>query len=532
MVSSMGDSRVSLMAQSPDGSGTSPVQITRQSTSITSGASVNQKLVSASVAFGNVIKGTFGPNGLDKMLYKTNGEAAVTNDGAKIIAELLVKHPAAKAFVSLAESQENACGDGVTGCVIFASELMSESGRLLERGIHPLVVVKGFQLALEETMQILEERSVSGVDKLESVARTALVGRSTEGALDHLAKLISSAVSTLPDSDYERVRMLKDGRGTPSSSYLVEGLIIEKRLALDRMPHLLSDCPISILSCPLEIESSVVTTEIEITTPEQYEAFIDSEQSRIEEIANRVISSGAKIVFCTENIDSRIIHMLADEGIYAISNLEKDIAEDVSESTSAMLCDHLDDIKESLGAVRELKHERLEGSEGVKERLTIKSSASGGIVSIAVGGTDGIAAEETIRGLYDSLRSCCLAKEDDSVLLGGGSLHAAAALRVKEIAESNSGRERLAMDAFARALESIPATLASNNGRDRIDTLLELRSKHRNGESSFGITQSGLTGKIDDVYIPAYTLEHSISAACETACGLLRVDQVISARGD
>ena len=148
------------------------------------------------------------------MLYKTNGEAAVTNDGAKIIAELLVKHPAAKAFVSLAESQENACGDGVTGCVIFASELMSESGRLLERGIHPLVVVKGFQLALEETMKILEKRSVSGVDKLESVARTALVGRSTEGALDHLAKLVASAVSTLPDSDYT-IRMIKDGRGTP-----------------------------------------------------------------------------------------------------------------------------------------------------------------------------------------------------------------------------------------------------------------------------------------------------------------------------
>ena len=132
------------------------------------------------------------------------------------------------------------------------------------------------------------------------------------------------------------------------------------------MPHLLSDCPIQFYLATLEIESSVVTTEIEITTPEQYEAFIDSEQSRIEEIANRVISSGAKIVFCTENIDSRIIHMLADEGIYAISNLEKDIAEDVAESTSAMLCDHLDDIKESLGAVKELKHERLEGSEGVK----------------------------------------------------------------------------------------------------------------------------------------------------------------------
>ncbi len=204
----------------------------------------------------------------------------------------------------------------------------------------------------------------------------------------------------------------------------------------------------------------------------------------------------------------------------------------MAEATNAMLCDHLDDMKSSLGEVHRLTHQRLEGHEGVKERVLIESSKLSGIVTIVVGGTDGIAAEETIRGLYDSLRSCCLAKEDDATLLGGGSLHVAASLQIKEEAEANSGRERLAMEAFARALESVPATLAVNNGRERIDTLLELRSKHRNGESEYGISKSGLPAIIEDVYIPSYTLEHSISAACETACGLLRVDQVISARGD
>ena len=165
------------MAQTPDGSGKSPVVITKGSTSVTSGVAVVHKLVSAATAFGNVLRGTFGPNGLDKMLYKTNGETAVTNDGAKIIAELMVKHPAAKAFVSLAESQENACGDGVTGCIILASELMSEAGRLLERSLHPLTLVKGYQMALDITMQTLENRSKTLDENLIEVSRIALVCR-------------------------------------------------------------------------------------------------------------------------------------------------------------------------------------------------------------------------------------------------------------------------------------------------------------------------------------------------------------------
>ena len=306
------------MAQSPDGTGTAPVRITNSSTSVTSGIGVTQKLVGAAIAFGNVLRGTFGPNGLDKMLYKTNGEAAVTNDGAKIVAELLVKHPAAKAFVSLAESQENACGDGVTGCILLASELMSEAGRLLERGLHPLILVKGYEMALTQTLDELDARSTPLANNLEQVARTALIGRSTEGALDHLSSLVAQAVETIPDSDYERVRMSKAGEGTPATSKLVSGIILEKRLALERMPRNLNKSKIAVLSCPLELDQSIVSAEIEINTPQQYERFIDAENDQIEKITDKAKSCGANVIFSAEGIDSRVLHSLADAGTTSV----------------------------------------------------------------------------------------------------------------------------------------------------------------------------------------------------------------------
>tara|TARA_B100000287_G_scaffold130910_2_gene123084 strand:+ start:381 stop:1943 length:1563 start_codon:yes stop_codon:yes gene_type:complete len=520
------------MAQNPDGSGKGPVQITKGTTSVTSGPAVTQKLVSAAIAFGNVLRGTFGPNGLDKMLYKTNGETAVTNDGAKIIAELMVKHPAAKAFVSLAESQENACGDGVTGCIILASELMSEAGRLLERGIHPLVVVKGYQMALKATIEILDQRALNAEGRLEHVARTALVGRSTEGALDHLASLVAEAVSIIPDNDYESVRMVKDGRGTPSSSSIVKGLIIEKPLPIDRMAREITGAKIATLTCPLEIEKTTRDAEIEISTAQQLEAFIDAEEAQIDSKANAVIASGAQVVFCSEGIDSRILHSFADNGMIAFAGLGASITEDIAQTCDSKLCDHIDDISDSLGWAESVNQIRFEGPEGPKERLVIEVGDRAGLVTILVGGSDGVAAEETIRGLYDSLRSTCLAKEDDSVALGGGSLHMAASLEVRKRSEHCAGRERLSMEAFSRALEAIPAALATNTGRDRIDSLLELRSLHGSGESDAGITRTGSPGIIVDAYVPTYTFEHAISAATESACGLLRVDQVISARGD
>ena len=533
-----------LMAQPNDGSGRAPVAIVRPTTSVTSGVAVTQKLVGAAVAFGNLISGTFGPNGLDKMLYKTNGEASVTNDGAKIVSELLVKHPAAKAFVLLAESQENAFGDGVTGCLIFASELMREAGRLLEKGLHPLVLVNGYRSALQHTLSHIEsvEQKVSleQTESLISVAKTSLTGTSAETNSGELAKIIVAAAKQVASSqgkyyevNTEDIRMAKSGMGSISDTRLVKGIVLERRLKSDRLPRNLSNGKVAILSCPVELQQTTRDSEVEISTPEQWEAFIQAEQNILDSKSQKIISSGANILFCAENIDDRIMHKLVDHGIFILDGLERSGTEDLALSTGAEMTNHIDDLnEESLGSFESLTITRIEDSNEPRDRITLEVGDNSKISTIDVGGGDGIASEEVIRGMYDALRSVCATIECGSVICGGGSLHMSASLLVREKAELNSGRERLAMEAFARALESIPATLASNAGQHRLDALLSLRALQRNNTSNSGIDKKGEAGALEEVLECADTVAHAIEAACETACGLLRVDQVISARGD
>ena len=532
------------MAQRNDGSGRAPVAIVRPTTSVTSGPAVTQKLVNASVAFGNLLKGTFGPNGLDKMMYKTSGETAVTNDGAKIVAELLVKHPAAKAFVQLAESQENACGDGVTGCLILASELMREAGRLLEKGLHPLLAVKGYQAALETTLKVLDQRVErilpTDIERLILVAKTSMTGTAAESGSEHLARCIVDAAQTVAGESNgvlhvrtEDVRMTKRGEGTLSDTSLLQGLVLERRFELDRMPRHLPAGKVLVLSCPLQIESTTRDVEIEVEDSEQWASFMDVEEEKLQLKAQQVISSGASLVFTAEGVEARILHTLVDAGIFVLGGLEKAGAEDIALATGAQMIDHLDDISpEILGDFSELKIETLEGAEGRRERIHLLVGQQTGIATIDVGGGDGVASEEVIRGLYDALCSVTSAMETGEVLTGAGSLHMAASLAIKEAAENHPGRERLAMEAFSRALESVPATLGENAGVNRLDCLLELRALHRAGNSEAGVLRDGKAGTIEEALASAETLSHAIEAACETACGLLRVDQVISARGD
>ena len=521
------------MAQMGDGSGRAPVSITKTTTSVISGPAVTKKLVDAAIAFGNIIKGTFGPSGLDKMMYKTDGNTAVTNDSAKIIAELLVKHPAAKSFVRLAKSQENSCGDGVTACIIFASELMREAGRLLERNIHPLRIIDGYQQAMTTVRTVIDERKEPLRGRTEEVSRTAMVGRSTEAALNHLAKIIAEAVSMLSEPDYEKIRMIKDKRGNASDTSIFRGLIIEKRTTLDRMAKVFDNVKAITLTCPLQLEKPSRDSEIELTSAAQLLAFTEQEEKLIEAKANRIINSGAGAIFSAESIDKRITHLLVDAGLLVVADLEKSGIEDVAETLGTALLDHIDDISsQAMGDLNNAKWLRYEDAEGYSERLYLVGGENSGLITLVVGGVDGISSEETIRGLFDALRSTCEAIDSGQVLVGGGGLHIAASLAIREAAETKSGRERLGMEAFSRALEAIPATLAENIGSDRLDTLLQLRSLHRAGKKNSGVGKDGNPARIEGVLIPATTILHSLQAACETTCGLIRVDQVISARGD
>ena len=532
------------MTQPNDGTGRAPVAIVRPTTSVTSGVAVTQKLVSAAVAFGNLLKGTFGPNGLDKMLYKTNGETAVTNDGAKIVAELLVKHPAAKAFVQLAKSQENACGDGVTGCLIFASELMRESGVLLEKGLHPLVLVNGFREAMDKTIQTLmnhaDKVSITDENKLQSVARTAMTGTSVESVGSQLADIIVKAAIHVAEQndDYtsvniEQVRMAKKGIGSLSETKLIEGIIIDKNLDLERLPRNLTAGKVVVFSCPLEIEKSSYDSEIEISSTEQWVSFMDAEQAILENKAQSIINSGASMVFCAETIDAKILHILADNDIFALASIDKAGAEDVALATGALMIDHIDGIDENtLGSFESMVVESYDSDEGRRDRLYLNVGASSGLTTIDVCGAGGVASDEFVRGIYDALNSVASTIESGSVLVGGGNAHITAALAMREHAESIAGRERLAIEAFARSLEAVPATLIANSGNNMLDGLLELRSMVRNDLPSSGINAEGKPMELTDVWECCDTILHGLEAACETACGLLRVDQVISARGD
>ena len=527
------------MAGGNDGSGRAPVAIVRPTTTVTSGVGVTQKLVTAAVAFGDLMQGTFGPQGLDKMLYKTNGETAVTNDGAKIVAELLVKHPAAKAFVQLADAQEQACGDGVTGCLLLASELMREAGRLLERGLHPLVCIEGYRLALRATLDHLHrvaEAIEDDDERLLHIAQTSMTGTAADTGDETLARLVVGALQYLssPDGvDHEDVRMTKRGEGNLSDTRLVDGMVLEAGLTLDRLPRRLDSGTVLALTCPLEQEEASRETEIEIEGTDQWMAFIEAKEAILKKKTDAVLATGANVVVSAEGIEPSIFHALTDAGCFVLGGIERSGIEDLAKASGATMCDHLDDADASvLGSFSSLEIETGEGLDGRKERICLRFGPGAGLVTLDVGGGDGVAVEEVIRGLHDAVRSTSLAIQTRSIVRGGGSFHMGASLVVKEAAEGQAGRERLAMEAFARALENIPSTLAQNAGVDRLDTLLALRAAHRSGEPHAGIDAAGQVSPIVATWLPCDTLLHAIESATETACGLLRVDQVISARGD
>lgn len=524
-----------------NGSGRAPVTIMANSTRVTSGIDVHQKLMTAALALGNILRGTFGPRGLDKMMYKTNGATAVTNDGAKIISELLVKHPAARAFVSLGQAQESACGDGVTGCILFAAELMRESSRLLRKGLHPLIIIEGWRKALNVALQTIESSSNKvNKDTLVKVAATSLVGKGAEGAVGLFSELVVEATTLVSNSlddeevKAEHVMMAIADRGTLSDSRLIDGIIIQKRTANEKVPRSIDNVIIALLSCPLEFEGPSRDSEIEVTSPEQLSAFIEAGQSQLENIAELVQLSGCNAVLTTGACDPRVLHKLSEAGIFILADVDVAEISNVAKATGAKVVDLLRDLTETdLGTCRKLRVERREGVEAIEERIIISGCESPKMVTLEIGGANGIATEEVIRGLHDSLKATTLAMRTSSIINGGGHIHCLAALDIRASAEGVAGRERLAMESFARALETIPFTLAINAGKDGLDAILELRAGLRQTENkALGITSNGQVGSVEEVWIPAASLSSAILGAFETTSSLLRVDQVISARGD
>ena len=522
-----------------DGAGKPPVVVVNDSTTVTSGTDVQEKLIAAARVFSDLLKPTYGPRGLDKMMYKTDGTTAVTNDGAKIVAELMVKHPAAKMMVSMGEMQEESCGDGVTTTMLLCGSLLEEANNLLSKGLHPLTLVDGYRRSIEVASKLMEEKSVdSNKKKLLGVAETALTGKGAEAALDLFSSLVRDSLDAVKDQvetpGAEHVAMYKTGSGGLRDSHLIKGIAIRRRILMDSLPNNITNAKTAVIGGDIKIRKMTRSAEIQITSADQLDGFIEAEQARKKEISNTIIKSGANLILCGGEIDKDILHDLVDAGALPVSGLDESELYNASQSTGATIVDSILDIDEGdLGEAGSVNWERRKATDQVEDVIIIDNCKNPGVVTIAVGGAGDTATEEIIRGLHDALRATSLAHETNELLAGGGATHISIAQAIRDASEKEPGRARLAMDAFARAMEIVPATLASNAGKDILDSILDLRASSREqNNNQIGIMANGEVGDISGVWHPRPVIEDSLMSASETAMSMLRIDQVISARGD
>ena len=521
-----------------DGAGKPPVVIVKEQTNITSGTDVQEKLIAASDVFANLLKPTFGPKGLDKMLYKTDGNTAVTNDGAKIVSELLVKHPAAKMLVSMCQSQEEACGDGVTTTMLLCGALLQEAQTLLRKGLHPLTIIEGYRKSMQSSLDMMDDIATP-LDKtlLLHVAETAMIGKGAEAALDLLSGLVVASLAIVSDNvenpGAENVSMFKSGKGSLGDSSLIRGVAFRRRVPMDGLPNNLQNAKVAVIGGDLKIRSMTRDAQIKIASAGQLDSFVSAEQARKEDIAAGLLATGADVILCGGEIDTEILHILADNEVLAISQLDESELRNAADATSSSIIDSiLDASPDDLGQCGSLAWERNESTDMVEDIIRIDGCESPSVVTIEVGGDGNEATEEAIRGIYDSLRATSLAMNDGSVLLGGGSTHSKLAYHVRSEMESEPGRERIAMEAFARAMETIPAVLAENAGQSPLDKVLELRAESRKENGNMGIDRNGEGSPIEDAWHPLSVISESLETSTETSISMLRIDQVVSSRGD
>ena len=516
-----------------EGSGNPPVVILREETNVTSGTAVQEKLIAVANGLADIFRSTYGPRGLDKMLFnRTDGRTAVTNDGAKIVAELMITHPAGQMLVGMAESQENSCGDGVTGTILLSAELLLEAGRLLEKGLHPLTIVDGYNKACSVALESISELAFTPTpESIEQIAITSLTGKGAEGAVDILSKMIVEALNTV-DADADNITMHKTNVGSLADSKLIHGIVVRRRILLDSLPSQIDDAKVATISGDIAPRKQIRTAEIEIEDAEQLDAFLEAEDSTRDSLAETMLTSGANVFICSGSVDKGLLHRLMRAGCFVAGEFDVQELRNTSLATGSRIIEHLDDINpDDIGLAGRLFTERRAPTDKVEDIIRIESCPSPKVVTCEISGANSLAAEEAIRAIHDGLRATGMAMKDNRIIHGGGASHMACALAIREAAEHEAGRDRLGMEAFARALETIPSTLAQNAGTDVLDRILELRAAHRNGIGDAGITVNGEVGPTG-AKEAAGSLESALSAATETCTSMLRIDQVVSARGD
>ncbi|MFY9637212.1 MAG: thermosome subunit alpha [Methanobacterium sp.] len=488
--------------------------------------------IMAGKALAETIRTTLGPKGMDKMLVDGLGDIVVTNDGVTILKEMDIEHPAAKMLVEVAKTQEDEVGDGTTTAVIIAGELLKKAEDLLEMDIHPTVISAGYRKAAAKAQEILESISITASDTetLQSIAMTAMTGKGTEKARKPLADLIVKAVQMVEEDGYvdkDHININRIQGATVEESQIVNGVVIDKGRLDPSMPKKVEDARIALLKFPIEVKSLETDAKIKLTDPSQMAAFIEQEENMIREMVDKVIDSGANVLFCQKGIDDLAQHYLARAGILAVKRVRKSDIERLEKATGARVATNLDDLNnEDLGIAGQVYEKKIFD----EIMLFVEDCIDPKAVSIILRGSTKHVAEEVERAVDDAIGVVAATLEDGQVVAGGGAPEIAIAKGLKDFADTISGREQLAIGAFAAALEVVPKTLAENAGLDSIDALVDLRAAH---EKSAYMGLNVFSGDVTDmkkagVIEPKRVKKQAIQSAAEAAEMILRIDDMIA----
>lgn len=515
--------------------GGQPIFILPEGTNRSVGRDAQRNNILAGKVLAETVRTTLGPKGMDKMLVDGLGDIVVTNDGVTILKEMDIEHPAAKMLVEVAKTQEDEVGDGTTTAVIIAGELLKKSESLLDQDIHPTIIAMGYRQAAEKAQEILDDIAIDSVDEetLIKVAMTAMTGKGTEAAREPLAKLIVDAVQKVAEDgavDTDNIKIEKKDGAVVEDSTLVEGVIVDKERVHPGMPSEVKDAKIALVNSPLEVKETEVDAEIRITDPAQMQAFIEQEEKMVKDMVDKVAESGANVLFAQKGIDDLAQHYLSKAGILAVRRVKKSDIEKLARATGANVVTNLEDLTaDDLGEAGIVEERKVSG----EEMIFVEECSVAKSVTLFVRGSTKHIVDEIVRAIEDAIGVVAATVEDDKVVAGGGAPEIAMAKKLKDYADSISGREQLAVNAFAEALEIVPKTLAENAGLDSIDSLVDLRAAH---ENSAVMGLDVFTGKVADmkeagVIEPKRVKKQAIQSASEAAEMILRIDDVIASIG-
>ncbi|MDV0445204.1 60 kDa chaperonin 1 [Methanimicrococcus sp. At1] len=517
-----------------------PIFILSEGSRRTKGSDAQNNNIMAAKAVAEAVRTTLGPKGMDKMLVDSMGDVIITNDGAAILREMDIEHPAAKMIVEISKTQDAEVGDGTTTAAVLAGELLANAEELLEDGIHPTIISAGYRLASEKAQEIVNsialDASVDDVETLKKIAATAITGKGAEAHKDKLSELTVEAVRSITKTDAhgkvvadtDKIKVEKRAGGSIDDSVLIDGVIIDKERVHPNMPTRIEDAKILLLGAAIEYKKTETKSEIKITSPDQMLSFIEQEEAMLKEIINKVLASGANVVFCQKGIDDLAQYYLAKAGVLAARRIKQSDMTRLSEATNAKILTSIDEISaEELGEAKLVEEKETTGSK------MIYVTGCPGVKSVSLflrGGTEHVV-DALDRAVEDAIRVVGVAIEDQKVVVGGGSPEIEVSLRLQEYAATLSGREQLAVAKFADALEIIPQTLAENAGLDPINMLAEMKAQHEKGNKNAGLNV--YEGKVEDMYEnsvlePLRIKTQAINAATESTIMILRIDDVIA----